>query len=62
MKTVYKIIISIAIIALFMAVVYYGVQLFFWILYLLLKYPVYFGSAFVLIVSLLYIRKTLKTK
>ena len=62
MKKVYNIITIVLLIALAITIIYFGVKLFFYLLYLILKYPLITLITFVLLLSLLYIRKTFKTK
>jgi len=62
MKTAYKIITAILVILLAINVIYFGVKIVFWLLYLILKYPLITLITVVLLITLLYIRKQLKTK
>lgn len=62
MKTLYKILIAISVIALAIIVITLGVKFVFWVLYLILKYPIYFAVPIVLFIIMLYISKQFKTK
>jgi len=59
---IFKALIIISVIILSIVVINFGVKLVFWLLYLLLKYPLITLITFVLLITLLYIRKTFKTK
>ena len=59
---IYKLLIIISVIILAIVVINFGVKLVFWLLYLLLKYPLITLITVVLLITLLYIRKQLKTK
>ena len=59
---IFKVLIIISVIILAIVVINFGVKLVFWLLYLILKYPLITLITFVLLLSLLYIRKTFKTK
>ena len=58
---IYKALIIISVIILAITIIYFGVELVFWLLYLILKYPLITLITVVLLISLLYIRKQLKT-
>jgi hypothetical protein len=65
MKTIKKIkdvLIFLSILALAVIIILLGIKIFFYLLYLLLKYPLYFIIMFVLLATIMYIRKTFKTK
>jgi hypothetical protein len=59
---IYKVLIVICLITLAIVVIHLGIKLFFWLLYLVLKYPLITLITFVLFGSLLYIYKQFKTK
>jgi len=59
---IFKVLIIISAIILSIVVINFGVKLIFWLLYLLLKYPLITLITVVLLITLLYIRKTFKTK
>ena len=59
---IYETLIILMVIILAIVIINFGVKLVFWLLLLLLKYPLYSLITFVLLVSLLYIRKQFKTK
>jgi hypothetical protein len=65
MKTIKKIkdvLIFLSILALAVIIILLGIKIFFYLLYLLLKYPLYFLITFFLLAITMYIRKTFKTK
>ena len=65
MKTTKKIkdaLIFLSMIGVAIIIIFLGVKLFFYLLYLLLKYPLITLITFVLLATILYIRKTFKTK
>lgn len=59
---IYQTLIIICLIILSIVVIYFGVALFFKLLYLMLKYPLYFIIPIVLFILISYIRKQFKTK
>ena len=59
---IFKVLIIISVIILSIVVINFGVKLVFWLLYLILKYPLITLITVVLLITLLYIRKQLKTK
>ncbi len=59
---IFKTLIILMVIILAIFIINFGIKLVFWLLYLLLKYPLITLITFVFIVSLLYIRKQFKTK
>ena len=59
---IFKVLIIISVIILSIVVINFGVKLVFWLLYLILKYPLITLITVVLLITLLYIRKTFKTK
>ena len=65
MKTTKKIkdaLIFLSMIGVAIIIIFLGVKLFFYLLYLVLKYPLITLITFVLLATILYIRKTFKTK
>lgn len=59
---IFKTLIILMVIILAIFIINFGIKLVFWLLYLLLKYPLITLITFVFIVFLLYIRKQFKTK
>ena len=59
---IFKVLIIISVIILAIVVINFGVKLVFWLLYLILKYPLITLITVVLLITLLYIRKQFKTK